>query len=235
MTASDAKAAHTERSTAASNSGTVATPPPPAIDVASEEPDRDALWACSPNSGPLLQGEIITGVARATAIFSASTIKGGEVRPAIRMVRHPYLITVSQACDLDKDFREREKEEPKRKKLLETVLVVAAYTSDIVAEDEYMDRKEIKNLQSTKEPRFQLLASVPSRLDREEQGLPQLVVDFKSVFAIDTAYLLAVLSNNETGARRRCYLKSPYRDHLQQRFTSFLGQVGLPDRYVCEK
>lgn len=58
----------------------------------------------------------------------------------------------------------------------------------------------------------------------ESTGLPDCVIDFRHYFAVQTSYLLSRRKDQCLGT-----LTTLYREHVLQRFTSYLSRIGLPD------
>jgi hypothetical protein len=75
--------------------------------------------------------------------------------------------------------------------------------------------------------RFHFLADVPAALDHLGQGLPSLIMDFRRYFTLPGPEIYRQCGTTG-GARRRCRLETPYREHLQHRAAFYLQRVALP-------
>ncbi|WP_421658005.1 hypothetical protein [Leptothermofonsia sp. ETS-13] len=74
---------------------------------------------------------------------------------------------------------------------------------------------------------------IPPECEMEQEGLPELIADFKRVFGIDAATLYRQI---ELGmVKRRTTLASPYLEHFSKRYHSFHGRVALPFQYESER
>jgi hypothetical protein len=78
-----------------------------------------------------------------------------------------------------------------------------------------------------KDDRRHFLERVPSNTDHLSEGIPPLVVDFKRYFTIPHRELIRQCGIGH-GARRRCRLEAPYREHFQSRLSYYLQRVMLP-------
>jgi hypothetical protein len=78
--------------------------------------------------------------------------------------------------------------------------------------------------------RYHFFQAVDQDQDTQGEGLPELGVDFKRLFAIPTDEVYWRISTGEV--KRRCLLKSPYLEHFCRRFANFLSRVALPDPHM---
>jgi hypothetical protein len=168
----------------------------------------------------LRQGEVLTSFIR----YELDVEKLRERQPIeVFQVTHPIVVVLSQDCDLEQDFTRRQK--GKSDNLLASVLFCSVAMND----DEFrhgtgLGTKEWKKVVENREPRLHYLRAVPQADDALNEGLPDLIVDFRQYFSLPTeeAYFCA------QAARRRCRLDTPYAEHLSQRFFSHMGRVALP-------
>ncbi|MBE3087685.1 MAG: hypothetical protein IMZ71_00990 [Chloroflexi bacterium] len=183
-----------------------------------------ALHIFAPSApGALRQGEIIAG-------FKQLQVDVAKLPEVIELVpvAHPYVIVLSQDCDLLQDFERRVDNE--NENMLESVLFCAATpaNSDFRHGLE-INRTEWKKLTENRDPRFHFLRAVANADDAKGIGLPQLAVDFKRYSALPTAEAYYWLQQSD----RRCRLESPYLEHLSNRFAAYMSRVGLPlDHHV---
>jgi hypothetical protein len=154
----------------------------------------------------------------------------GQEEISLDSETQPIAIVVSQDCDLEWDFRERQKAAPVLHKLLPSILF-----SEVMVADELRGRNRIdsdlwRRVRDNKDERYHFLRAVQREADAMADGLPDLAVDFKRYFTIPTEEVYAQLRGD---ARRRTRLLSPYLEHFCSRFTYFQQRVALPeDHYV---
>ncbi len=97
-------------------------------------------------------------------------------------------------------------------------------------------RDIFKRIRQNKDDRYHFLEAIPPELDRQRQGLPQLIVDFRKYFTLPSDEIFRQCSFSKNPAMRRCRLEMPYREHLQSRAAFYLQRVMLPldHNYVAE-
>jgi hypothetical protein len=81
-----------------------------------------------------------------------------------------------------------------------------------------------------RDERFHFLQAVPTECDHEKIGLPELTVDFKRIFSLDSDFLYYQVDQRIAG--RRTTLVSPYLEHFAHRYSTYIGQVALPEPYL---
>jgi hypothetical protein len=174
----------------------------------------------SANGGALRQGEILTNFTQYQ--LDVDRLRAQEPIEVVQ-ISHPYVVVLSQDCDLDQDYTRRQNN--KIDNLLASVLLCSVAVND----DEFrhgigLNTKEWKKVMENREPRLHYLRAVPQADDAHNEGAPDLIVDFRQYFSLPTleAYLCA------EAARRRCRLDTPYAEHLSQRFIAYMGRVALP-------
>ena len=141
---------------------------------------------------------------------------------------HAYAILLAQDCDLLRDYEARAKNPPDR--VLNSILFFEALPAD-QAKAKVGGRDIFRRIERHGEERYHLLAPVDAANDRLNKGIPELVIDFRRYFsmaAVEVYRQCALLE--DTGAKRRCRLISPYREHLQTRAAFYFQRVGLPDQ-----
>lgn len=189
-------------------------------------PDTVGLPALGANSHPIYsrdelqaeprQSEIVTNVTQ----YTFDPVAGEGIRK-----QHSFAVILTQDCDLKQDYDLRHGGKPGE---LNGIILFEAepWATVKVA----VGGRDIwKPLGQNKNERYQLLEAVPPDCDLAGEGLPALVIDFKKVFTIDPAELERQLVTNADGARRRCRLLVPYREHLQLRAAFYLQRVGIPE------
>ncbi len=153
---------------------------------------------------------------------------GNELK--ISRIHYPYIVVLSQDCDLREDASVRSKEI--NDKALVSVLVAPLYNFDQFLNGEHLqglgigktssvsknpDKTDHKNLIQNKNPRYHFLE------ENSQAKLPKLVVDFKHYFSISIEYLQKIKDRNFEYP-----LDFLYRESLSQRFASYLSRIGLP-------
>lgn len=177
-----------------------------------------ALYSASLADKELRQSEIITNL-------TSYIVVGNNDGVSVNQVTNPYAIILAQDCDLLQDFNARAQAKARD---LSGVLIYEAESAIEV-------RKQIKGsdiwkrIYQNKDERYHFLQEVPKGSDRLGEGLPALVVDFRRYFALtaDEIYRQCAMSGDH-GARRRCVIEVPYREHLQSRAAFYLQRVAIP-------
>jgi hypothetical protein len=143
-------------------------------------------------------------------------------------VEIPFFIVLTQSCDLEWDFEDRNKsEEEKRDKYIQSILVCPAYIADLVKSGKHLVRLGLimenynserwKIIKKNKNERYHFLEK------NERFGLPDLVIDFKQYYTIPTYRLYKLYKGHFVGS-----LKPLYRESLSHRFAFYLSRIGLP-------
>jgi hypothetical protein len=163
----------------------------------------------------LRQSEIITDVLQ-------FTYKPIENLAEERLHRHTIIL--SQDCDLLWDYEARARGEPGD---LNGVLVYELEPASEMRAKVPQGRDIWKRLIQNKDERYHYLVEIPKLYDTLKEGLPSLIIDFKRFFTLapEEIYRQVALPN---GAKRRCRLEVPFREHLQSRAAYYLQRVGLP-------
>jgi hypothetical protein len=176
-------------------------------------------YAKSDASGALRQGEILTNFTQYE--IDVQHLRLGEI--VVAPITHPYVIVLSQDCDLDQDYRRRSRGE--QDDLLTSVTFCALTPADQdFRKDVGLASNEWKKFKQNQDPRRHYLRDVSGTDDASGQGLPELAIDFRQYFSISTALAYFALES----AQRRCRLEQPYAEHLNNRFSWHISRVALP-------
>lgn len=139
----------------------------------------------------------------------------------------PLVVVLTQDCDLEQDFNGRARQRQSNKLL--SVLVVPLYNAEHVFTGEHlldigvMAEPINKNktpgdwLKKNERPRYHYIdfpVDVP---------VVASIADFKHYFSVQTSYLEKIRSKSFI-----CRLADLFREDLSQRFTAYLGRIGLP-------
>jgi hypothetical protein len=163
----------------------------------------------------------------------------GEVEAGDAEERRPvwvaeYAIVLSQECDLQQDQKERPSgtgasvtSQPKYQVLLPTVLMSPAYNAAKFRAGNHLEAlgitlspQDIDKIKKNYDcPRYHFIAG------SKDLKIPDLIVDFKHYFTIETHL---VRRNYSGDGHRIGRLATLYREDLSQRFASYLARIGLP-------
>jgi hypothetical protein len=189
-----------------------------------------AIYASIVAGEPLRQGEVLTGVIQRRRSFRSL----GENNPELEEIQHPYVLVVSQDCDLEQDHRQRTNTEAPANtsdKLMPNVLLVQAVKAQELIAALPKGKDIYKRVIQNKDERYHVLQRVEPHADSTAVGVPALGIDFKRCFSVPTDELYVQLSSH---AIRRTRLYSPYLEHFSKRFADFLNRVALPADHRIE-
>jgi hypothetical protein len=145
-----------------------------------------------------------------------------------------YGVVLSQECDLVQHYDCIEKnlmiEESKKSddKIIETLLICPAFPLEKFLIGDHIEGKRMNPWGTTEKvmkkirdndelPRFH---HIPALKDR----LPELVIDFKRFYTVPLG-----IFDNDFNKFYITSIKDLYRERLSQRFTNYLGRIGLPN------
>lgn len=143
----------------------------------------------------------------------------------------PYVIVLSQDCDLNEDSRLHAAPQDNQDKRLLSILLAPIYNADHVFTGEHLSeigiistpikRKKTEGcyLIKNQRPRYHYI-EFP-----EEVSIVNSIIDFKHYFSINTDYLLQLKKTNYV-----CTVSHLYREDISIRFTNYLARIGLPGR-----
>lgn len=148
----------------------------------------------------------------------------------ISKVQFPYVLVLTQDCELSQDRMFRHLEKSTQDKKLISILVAPLYNAEHVYDGDHLselqmqmqkiDRKSTiaKTLRQNSSPRYHFLEfpdSIP---------IVPCIMDFKHYFSVPVDYLENIQTTNFI-----CRIADLYREDISQRFASFLSRIGLPD------
>ncbi|OFV96271.1 MAG: hypothetical protein A3F68_09630 [Acidobacteria bacterium RIFCSPLOWO2_12_FULL_54_10] len=183
----------------------------------------------SPTEGAFQQGEILTDVIQVH--IRVETLAAGADDIELQEKNHPYAVVITQACDLDWDFKVQNGEQDQN--LRELKLVPNILLCEVI--DENTLRPKIrgsdiwKRIVGNQDERYHSFPPIKATADLLGQGLPALIVDFKRVFTIPSTELYRRLV---LGLRRRAVLTNPFLQHFSSRFGYYCLRVALPESAV---
>lgn len=180
------------------------------------------IYEPSPAGTRLRQGHVLSEFTEWQVTLDE---QGGLATP----VAHPYVLVVTQDCDLEQDANARENPDlPAAKRLqqqLTHVLLVVAEEFEVSGRFENNSKLKAK-AKHNQEPRLQYLAPCAPSDDTAADGFPALLLDFKRLFSVPFEHLVEGAPGQTT--RRRACLRTPYAEHLSVRLGYFLQRVALP-------
>jgi len=145
----------------------------------------------------------------------------------------PYIVVLTQDCDLEQDFKNRTEVSDKHDKYMESVLVCPAYLAELFREGKHLKNFDLQ-MESWNKDQFKLIKNQNNErfhflVGYNQYQVPDLVIDFKHYYTIprDIAYFL--MNNNHYLAS----LRQLFREALSHRFSFFLSRIGLPEIKYC--
>lgn len=174
--------------------------------------------------GRICQGDIFRDV----EYIEYAVEKSGIIE--ISKVTFPFVIVLTQDCDLKQDYQNRnDLEKEHQDKHLISVIVAPLYNVEHVYIGEHLSYLGLKMqqisktstqgkyLQTNQLPRYHYLefdASLP---------ISTSVIDFKHYFSVNVEVLLKIKKDQYV-----CQISPLWRESISQRFASFLSRIGLP-------
>lgn len=182
------------------------------------------VYEPSPSSdSPLRQCEVLSGLRRAKLAIESV---GNDDEPIVDFEDHDYAVLMTQDCDLDLDYKAR-RAEARADKRIPDILFCGALPADEMRGSHQINSDIWRRITRHNHERYQLLPEIPPDRDRSGKGVPSLGLDFKRPFTVPVEEVYRRIALDQTA--RRGYLKSPYLEHLINRFTHFQSRVALPE------
>lgn len=163
----------------------------------------------------LRQSEIISGL---------TLYKYNPLTSEVTAKQIEYSILASQDCDLLRDYEDRQGGRPSA---INGVLLYELEEADQTKNRKGFERDIWKRIQPNNHERFHYLQKIPENCDLLGRGLPDFLVDFRRFFTIEAAEVERQCAT-DSGAKRRCMLETPYKEHFQARAAFYLSRVSLP-------
>ena len=186
----------------------------------------------SPENSHLRQCEILCGIVEYRPVIAAAEYKGDDP-PLLDPRKYPYLVVITNECDLLYDYQERSEISPEEKKaspdwernhhkILPHVLMCEAFTKGEIKALHELNSKLLGRIEQNQNERLHYLPQ------SKELEVPDLYLDFKKHFTVATQSIYDAL---EAGAIiRRAVLDGSRRYDLMHRFYSCLSRVGVEDQ-----
>jgi len=155
--------------------------------------------------------------------------EGLEKFKPLKRRKLPYLVVLSQDCDLERDFENRNDIDMEdQDKFLQSVLACPAYIAEEVRKGTHLAELKLtmqslnkdswRKVKINSDPRYHYL-----KKDSDYQ-IPNLVVDFKHYYTIRRDVLYELYLNHYLAS-----LNELFREELSHRFSFYLSRIGLPD------
>jgi hypothetical protein len=207
-------------------------------------PGKQVKYAAVATDERLRQGEVLSGLVRVRQL--PDSIGSPDIR--IDEIIHPFLIVMTQDCDLAQDAEAREmlakatkdqsllndSEFKKRydnvsKWKIENILVCEAMATSNMRHSVPQGSDIWKRIIQNKDERYQCLEEIPPEQDLLGRGVPSLGCDFKRFLTIPADEVYKRLEINP--GVRRSRLLTPYAEHLLNRFCTFQSRIPLPENH----
>jgi hypothetical protein len=191
------------------------------------------IYSISEAEGPLRQGEILSNLEQYNLVVSSIDDPTPQVAPK----KHPWVIVLSQDCDLDQDFKQRfqkasypDKDFP----LIPNILFCEVSEASKIrwSAGGGITSKIWTSIKQNNNIRYEFLEKIPTDKDYMGNGIPELVIDFKSFFTLPTEEVYTFLEKKKV--KRHSGLNSPYLEHLTSRFFFYQSRVGLEPGHISE-
>jgi hypothetical protein len=176
----------------------------------------------------------------------------GQENPEVLVTTYPYLVAISQDCDLEWDHDARDRianagvqpatgqaaqdwataDKNARNKLIDGVLLCVADEEAVVRAASVMNTREWRAATENQTLRYHMLRPCPPNSDLEGTGFPSLVLDFKRFLTLPADELSArcsLAAGSPGRAARRAVLVSPFLEDVVSRFFNYQSRVALPD------
>lgn len=149
-------------------------------------------------TAPLRQGEIVSHVLQVTL----AEVPGPTGPPTLRTTTHPYLVILTQDCDLEQDFRVRFPVSQPSDKLIPSVLFCEVMTAEeVFGRIRQTNKKLWERIKINKDERYHFLQKVELGCDRLHYGLPELAIDFKRYLTLPTEEVYSRIQSGEASLR----------------------------------
>jgi len=158
-------------------------------------------------------------------------IDGGKT--TVSQLKLPYVVVLTQECDLSEDFKNHNKKAEKQDAYLQSILVCPAYQAELLREGKHllglsliMERHNSERwnlIINNRNHRYHYLEANP------EYQIPPAVLDFKHYYTIPRNYLYNTFRDHYIGT-----INELFREALSQRFAFYLSRIGLPKLGKCD-
>ena len=182
-----------------------------------------AFFYVQHNSPFLRQGEIISNLFELKLVIPQRKTIDVNNEKFVPVV-HPYVIVVSQDCDLEWDYKARF-EGASVHKLITHILCCSLFSRYEITDETKQKSRRFDVVKQNQDERYHYLSEAP--VHDTESNLPELIADFKTTFSLPTEFVYWLISTGQ--AFRKGALFSPYLEDFMHRLYSFLGRVATPE------
>jgi hypothetical protein len=145
----------------------------------------------------------------------------------------PYVVLLSQDCDIEQSLKNAIPDDidpAKNNQYLPNALIIPAFTADSVRAGNHLSELfginqdrissgQFKIIKQNNNDRYHFLNAYPSL------QIPDLLIDFKIYFSIEyNIFFKFYADGGYLGT-----INELFRERLSQRFTNYLGRIGLPE------
>ena len=152
----------------------------------------------------------------------------------LKKIKFPYAVVMTQDCDLEQDFNNRETSDENQRNRIISILICPAFSSDDVKGGVHFEEINIKckklnsglwnPIKKNKDKRYYFLDEGEFNVPYKGiKTIPDLVIDFKH---------FQTISRDEFYKLNDHYYVSInplFREKVSDRFTHFLARIGLPE------
>lgn len=169
----------------------------------------------------ICQGDII----RDFEYVDYASVVGGKIKIWKRII--PYLIVLTQDCDLEWDYTNHAEQKDNQDKFLHSILVCPAYHAEKLRKGTHLEGLGLK-MRRINSDRWNLVkkhnnARYHYLEDNKELQIPELVLDFKHYYTVPRDLFYEEAKEHYIGT-----INELFRESLSQRFTHYLSRIGLP-------
>lgn len=175
----------------------------------------------------LSQGSVLTDVVYRTEKITEEGVSFEEITL-------PFIVIMTQDCDLEQDNNERTGDGDQKDKHLTSIVGVPAFISDEVKRGEHFSAfnlkmrefsaKEWKYLEKNQYERYHHIKA------DDEFDLPSITLDFKHFYTFDCTKLSDYIL--ESPESHLCRINYFYREDLSRRFSNYISRVAVPNELV---
>ncbi|VVB59684.1 Uncharacterised protein [uncultured archaeon] len=145
----------------------------------------------------------------------------------INIITLPYIVVLTQDCDLKWDFEHHAATGTNHDKFLQSILVCPAYSAEAFREGSHLKTMDLVMEKINSSQWNILIKNQNSRYhflqNHRELQIPNLVIDFKHYYTIPRDILYTEAKNHYLGT-----INELFRESLSQRFAYYLSRIGLP-------
>ena len=193
--------------------------------------EKNIIRICATRENRVCQGDIIENV----KYIEEFKEFGDYIN--VSVINFPYIVVLSQDCDLNEDYEFRNDIPKKHKdhdKIMFSLLVAPLYNADHVLSGEHLSLLDLK-MQDLRKEKDKTPKSIYDQMKinqvpryhhlkfPKEVEISDSFIDFKHYFSANIIYLENLKKTNFV-----CTIGELYRESVSQRFSNYLSRIGLP-------